>query len=71
MSKVLFLAHRLPYPPHKGDKVRSYQLLCCGRAGLKDRVLPMKLVKRSNWDAHLTVIGRYLEIVQPCEVIQP
>ena len=27
MSNVLFLAHRLPYPPHKGDKVRSYHLL--------------------------------------------
>ena len=25
--KVLFLAHRLPYPPNKGDKVRSYHLL--------------------------------------------
>jgi sugar transferase (PEP-CTERM/EpsH1 system associated) len=24
---VLFLAHRLPYPPNKGDKVRSYHLL--------------------------------------------
>ena len=27
MSTVLFLAHRLPFPPHKGDKVRSYHLL--------------------------------------------
>jgi sugar transferase (PEP-CTERM/EpsH1 system associated) len=25
--KVLFLVHRLPYPPNKGDKVRSYHLL--------------------------------------------
>ena len=24
---LLFLAHRLPYPPNKGDKVRSYHLL--------------------------------------------
>jgi sugar transferase (PEP-CTERM/EpsH1 system associated) len=25
--RLLFLAHRLPYPPNKGDKVRSYHLL--------------------------------------------
>ena len=25
--KVLLLVHRLPYPPNKGDKVRSYHLL--------------------------------------------
>lgn len=27
MQELLFLAHRLPYPPNKGDKVRSYHLL--------------------------------------------
>ena len=27
MANVLFLVHRLPYPPNKGDKVRSYHLL--------------------------------------------
>lgn len=27
MANVLFLAHRLPYPPNKGDKVRSYHLI--------------------------------------------
>ena len=27
MSEVLFLVHRLPYPPDKGDKIRSYHLL--------------------------------------------
>ncbi|OIR07124.1 glycosyl transferases group 1 [mine drainage metagenome] len=27
MSDLLFLAHRLPFPPNKGDKVRSYHLL--------------------------------------------
>lgn len=27
MGKVLLLVHRLPYPPNKGDKVRSYHLL--------------------------------------------
>lgn len=27
MANLLFLVHRLPYPPNKGDKVRSYHLL--------------------------------------------
>jgi sugar transferase (PEP-CTERM/EpsH1 system associated) len=27
VQHLLFLAHRLPYPPNKGDKVRSYHLL--------------------------------------------
>ena len=27
MAIILFLVHRLPYPPNKGDKVRSYHLL--------------------------------------------
>lgn len=27
MANILFLCHRLPYPPNKGDKVRSYHLL--------------------------------------------
>jgi sugar transferase (PEP-CTERM/EpsH1 system associated) len=26
---LLFLAHRLPYPPNKGDKIRSFHLLKC------------------------------------------
>src|SRR3569623_552086 len=27
MEQLLFLAHRIPYPPNKGDKIRSYHLL--------------------------------------------
>lgn len=27
MKDLLFLAHRLPFPPNKGDKVRSYRVL--------------------------------------------
>lgn len=26
-KELLFLAHRIPYPPNKGDKIRSYHLL--------------------------------------------
>lgn len=27
MSKLLYLAHRIPYPPNKGDKIRSFHTL--------------------------------------------
>ena len=27
MNEILFLAHRIPYPPNKGDKIRSWHLL--------------------------------------------
>ncbi len=27
MEELLFLAHRIPYPPNKGDKIRSFNLL--------------------------------------------
>lgn len=27
MAKILYLVHRLPFPPNKGDKVRSFHLL--------------------------------------------
>lgn len=27
MAKILFLAHRVPFPPDKGDKIRAFQLL--------------------------------------------
>lgn len=26
-SEILFLAHRIPYPPNKGDKIRSWRIL--------------------------------------------
>ncbi|RME66102.1 MAG: sugar transferase, partial [Alphaproteobacteria bacterium] len=27
MADILFLAHRIPYPPNKGDKIRSWHVL--------------------------------------------
>ncbi len=27
MEKILYLVHRIPYPPNKGDKIRSYHFL--------------------------------------------
>jgi len=27
MDELLYLVHRIPYPPNKGDKIRSFNLL--------------------------------------------
>ena len=27
MADILFLAHRIPYPPDRGDKIRSWHML--------------------------------------------
>ena len=27
METLLFLCHRIPYPPNKGDKIRSFHIL--------------------------------------------
>ena len=27
MGELLFLCHRIPYPPNKGDKIRSWHIL--------------------------------------------
>ena len=27
MGNILFLVHRIPYPPDKGDKIRSWNIL--------------------------------------------
>ena len=27
MESLVYLAHRMPYPPNKGDKIRSYHML--------------------------------------------
>ncbi len=27
MRELLFIAHRIPYPPNKGDKIRSWNIL--------------------------------------------
>ncbi len=27
LDEILFLAHRIPYPPNKGDKIRSYNIM--------------------------------------------
>ena len=45
MAKLLYLVHRLPYPPNKGDKVRSYHLLThLAASGLVTCVFSSRLI---------------------------
>jgi len=40
--EILFLCHRIPYPPDKGDKIRSYRWLRALAASEADRpAVPM------------------------------
>ena len=54
MANVLDLVHRLPYPPNKGDKVRSYHLLkhLCAR----HRVFLGTFIDDPDDEAHVPVV---------------
>lgn len=54
MANLLFLAHRLPYPPNKGDKVRSYHLL--RYLGERHRVFVGTFVDEPEDGAHLHTV---------------
>ena len=54
--KILFIAHRIPYPPNKGDKIRSFneikylskkhEILPCVPGGRKERFAICASVKK-------------------------
>ena len=54
--RILFLAHRIPYPPNKGDKIRSYHML----QYLTERhdVYLGTLVDDKNDLVHIDALGR-------------
>jgi polysaccharide biosynthesis protein PslH len=54
MANLLYLVHRLPYPPNKGDKVRSYHLLRHLVAG--HRVFLGTFVDDPDDEAHLDTV---------------
>ena len=44
MDDLLFLSHRIPYPPDKGDKIRAWHFLRHLRAAkVDDVVIPLKM----------------------------
>ena len=54
MANILYLVHRLPYPPNKGDKVRSYHLL--RHLQKRHRVFLGTFVDHPDDEAHVPVL---------------
>ena len=56
MGNLLYLVHRLPYPPNKGDKVRSYHLL--KHLQQRHRVFLGTFIDDPDDEQHLATLGR-------------
>ena len=56
MANVLFLAHRLPYPPNKGDKIHTYHVL--SHLAQRHRVLLGCFVDDPDDDQHLPQVRK-------------
>jgi polysaccharide biosynthesis protein PslH len=54
VARILFLVHRLPYPPNKGDKVRSYHLL--RHMAARHEVLLGTFVDDPKDEAHVSAV---------------
>lgn len=57
MANLLYLVHRLPYPPNKGDKVRSFNLL--KHLARRHRVHLGTFIDDPDDEAHLEAVGGY------------
>ncbi len=55
MANILYLVHRLPYPPNKGDKVRSYHLL--RHLQKRHRVFLGTFVDHPDDEAHVATLA--------------
>lgn len=54
MARVLFLAHRLPYPPDKGDKIHTYHVL--RHLGARHEVLLGTFIDDPHDEQHLHAV---------------
>ena len=57
MANLLYLVHRLPYPPNKGDKVRSYHLL--KHLAARHRVFLGTFIDDPQDEVHISALSRY------------
>ncbi|SBT08835.1 Glycosyl transferase, group 1 [Candidatus Accumulibacter aalborgensis] len=57
MRNLLYLVHRLPYPPNKGDKVRSYHLLKYLAA--RHRVFLGTFIDDPDDEVHVSAVAEY------------
>lgn len=57
MANLLYLVHRLPYPPNKGDKVRSFHLL--KHLAARHRVFLGTFIDDPEDEVHLATVQGY------------
>ena len=57
MANILFLVHRMPYPPNKGDKVRSFHLL--KHLAARHRVFLGTFIDDPDDERHLPAVRAY------------
>jgi sugar transferase (PEP-CTERM/EpsH1 system associated) len=57
MGDILFLAHRVPYPPDRGDKIRSFHLL--KHLSARHRVHLVAFAEGPSDLGHEATLGRY------------
>jgi polysaccharide biosynthesis protein PslH len=62
MARILYLVHRLPYPPDKGDKVRSYHLL--RHLAARHEVLLGTFVDDARDEQHVPTLDRWCKAVK-------
>jgi hypothetical protein len=55
MANLLYLAHRLPYPPNKGDKVRSYH--CSSTWTARHRVFLGTFIDDPDDERHVATVA--------------
>ena len=58
MANLLYLVHRLPYPPNKGDKVRSFHLL--KHLAARHRVFLGTFIDDPQDEAYVDAVSQYV-----------
>ena len=64
--RVLFLTHRVPYAPNRGDRIRAFQLL----RELKARGIPVCLVALAHDRDEIAQSSRLSEMVDALHVVR-
>ncbi len=64
--RVLFLTHRVPYAPNRGDRIRAFQLL----RQLKRQGIPVCLVALAHDRDEITQASRLSEMVDAMHVVR-
>ena len=66
MLNILYLVHRLPYPPNKGDKVRSFNLL--KHISKNNNVYLGTFIDDPDDEKYVSVVGKFCKLLY-CEKI--